>query len=128
MSAEDIEAIRRLTASYNRAYDEMRGEDWANHFTEDGFFERSNAGRSYQGRGEIAELCSSFDYPVRGRHVTSDHIITVTGDTAHQSCYLMFLNRDTGFNVDLFAVYEDDLVKVDGNWLFSKRLCNVDVD
>jgi ketosteroid isomerase-like protein len=126
MSTEDIEAIRQLTASYNRAYDEQRAADWANHFTEDGFFERSNAGRSYRGREEIAGLCSSFDYPVHGRHVTSEHIINVNGDTATQTCYLQFLNRDKGFTVDLFAVYEDELVKVDGKWLFSSRLCNVD--
>jgi ketosteroid isomerase-like protein len=126
MSVEDVEAIRHLTASYNRAFDEDRAEDWANHFTEDGFFERSNAGRSYQGRAEIATLCSSFDYPVHGRHVTSDHMITVDGDTAKQTCYLMFLDRDAGFVVNLFAVYYDDLVKVDGKWLFKRRLCNVD--
>jgi uncharacterized protein (TIGR02246 family) len=126
MSIEDIEAIRQLTASYNRAFDEDRGEDWANHFTEDGFFERSNAGQSYRGRKEIAQLCSSFDYPIHGRHVTTDHMITVDGDTAKQTCYLMFLDRGAGFAVNLFAVYVDELVKVDGKWLFKSRLCNVD--
>lgn len=124
MSLEDVEAIRQLTASYNRAFDEARSEDWANHFTEDGFFERSNAGRSYRGREEIAELSRS--YPVRGWHVTVEHIITVDGDTAQQSCYLMFLDRDAGFTVNLFGVYSDDLVKIDGKWLFKRRLLKVD--
>lgn len=124
VSLEDIEAIRRLTASYNRAFDESRHEDWANHFTEDGYFERSNAGQSYTGRAAIAELGRS--YPVRGWHVTSEHIIDVDGDTAHQSCYLMFLDRDQGFAVNLFGVYSDDLVKVNGEWLFKRRLLKVD--
>jgi uncharacterized protein (TIGR02246 family) len=126
MTIEDVEAIRQLTASYNRAFDEDRAEDWANHFTEDGVFERTNAGRSYRGRAEIAELCASFDYPVHGRHVTTDHIITVDGDTARQTCYLMFLDRDAGFTVNLFAVYVDELAKVNGKWLFTSRLCQVD--
>jgi ketosteroid isomerase-like protein len=124
MSLEDVEAIRQLTASYNRAFDERRPEDWANHFTEDGFFERSNAGQSYRGRAAIAGL--SRNYPVRGWHVTTEHIISVDGDTAHQSCYLMFLDRDQGFAVNLFGVYSDDLVKLDGKWLFKQRLLKVD--
>ena len=126
MSIEDIEEIRQLTASYNRAFDEDRAEDWANHFIEDGFFERSNAGRSYRGRAQIQELCASFDYPVHGRHVTTDHMITVDGETAVQTCYLMFLNRDQAHVVNLFAVYYDELVKVEGKWFFKSRLCQVD--
>jgi hypothetical protein len=123
---EDVEAIRQLTASYNRAFDEDRGEDWANHFTEDGFFHRSNASRSYAGRREIAEMVGASRYPVRGRHVTTDHIISVDGDTATQTCYLMFLDRGAGFKVNLFGVYSDDLVRVGDRWLFKRRLLHVD--
>jgi uncharacterized protein (TIGR02246 family) len=123
-SSEDIEEIRRLTAEYNRAFDESRAEDWANCFTPDGFFERSNAGRSYQGREEIAELCRS--YPVAGRHITGEHIIQVDGDTATQTCYLLYLDRNKNFAVDMFGVYNDELVRRDGKWLFKTRLLKVD--
>lgn len=121
---EDIEAIKQLTARYNRAFDEGRAEDWAGCFTPDGFFERSNAGRAYQGRDEIAGLCRS--YPTSGRHVTSEHLITVEGDRATQTCYLQYLDRDNGFAIAMFGVYEDKLERQNGEWLFKERRLQVD--
>lgn len=123
---EDVEAIHQLCARYNLAFDERRAEDWAACFTEDGFFERSNAGRSYQGREELVGLAR--DYPVDGRHITAEHVTEVDGERATHRCYLVYFDRKRGFAVDLFGVYEDRLVKVDGEWLFSERRLAVDAD
>lgn len=122
---DDVEAIRQLTAEYNRAFDERDADRWVALFTKDGFFERSNAGRAYSGWEELRELIETF--PVRGWHVTTDFIIAVDGDSAHSSCYLMYLDRDANFAVSIFGVYEDDVVRQDGQWRFRSRRLKVDV-
>lgn len=121
---DDYEAIRQLVARYNVAFDELDVEAWANCFTEDGFFERSNAGRSYSGRAELKELISGF--PVKGRHVTTDFQIHVNGDEATMSCYLTYLDRANHHSVAMFGVYADELRRVDGEWKFSSRRLAVD--
>jgi len=72
---DDIEAIKQLTARYNRAFDTKDFEAFLATWTEDGFFERSNAQRSYRGIEQLREMLATFD--VRGRHVTSDYIVEV---------------------------------------------------
>ena len=122
---DDYEAIRQLVARYNVAFDELDAEGWVDCFTEDGFFERSNAGRSYQGSDELRELISGF--PVKGRHVTTDFQITVAGDRATMSCYLTYLDRANHHALAMFGVYDDELRKVEGSWKFSARRLKVDL-
>src|ERR1035437_9146379 len=103
----DYQAIIELTAKYNRAFDNLQTEDLLATWTEDGFFERSNAGRSYQGHAELDELLHSF--PVRGRHMTSDFIIEISGDTARQSCYLAYYDINQDYKMVMFGTYADEL-------------------
>ena len=121
---EDIEAIKQLSARYNRAFDYLDVPGYLAVWTEDGFFERSNAGRSYSGHAELAELLRTFG--VNGRHVVTDFIIEVTGDTATQSAYLTYLDADAGYAIVMFGVYADELVRVDGEWKFASRRLKVD--
>jgi hypothetical protein len=120
---DDIEAIKQLTARYNRAFDSTDVGGYLATWTEDGFFERSNAGRSYQGHEELRELVSTF--PVDGRHVTSDFIITVDGDRAESSSHLMYLDREQGFSVVMFGIYADEVVRTDEGWKFRSRRLQV---
>jgi len=124
---DDIEAIKQLTARYNRAFDTKDFEAFLATWTEDGFFERSNAGRSYQGTDQLRELLATFD--VRGRHVTSDYIVDVDvdGDRAHQACYLTYLDVADNFSVAIFGDYSDDLVRTPTGWRFSARRLQVDL-
>lgn len=121
---DDYEAIRQLVARYNVAFDDLDVQGWVDCFTDDGFFERSNAGRSYSGSRELAELISEF--PVQGRHVTTDFQIRVIGDEATMSCYLTYLDRANHHALAMFGVYADELRRVDGNWKFSSRRLKVD--
>jgi hypothetical protein len=121
---DDYEAIRQLVARYNVAFDELDVEGWANCFVEDGFFERSNAGRSYSGSAELKQLIREF--PVKGRHVTTDFQINVDGDEATMSCQLTYLDRANHHAIAMFGVYADELRRVNGEWKFSKRLLAVD--
>jgi hypothetical protein len=116
---DDFEAIRQLTARYGRASDNNDVEAWLRCFTEDGVFRRADTGRSWRGRDELADMFCS--YPIVGRHVATDFLIDVTGDLAHQSCYLLFLDKERRFRLHMFGVYDDKLVRRDGLWRFTER-------
>lgn len=122
---DDIEAIKQLTARYNLAFDDINVDGWLATWTDDGFFERSNAGRSYQGHAQLAQLIAEF--PVKGRHVTTNFIIDVDGDTASMSCYLTYLDPAQNFAVVMFGVYDDEVVRTSSGWKFSSRRLQVDV-
>ena len=60
----------------------------------------------------------------RTRHQIINHVIEVNGDTAKTIAYWFALTNNTPQkNVQLlyFGHYEDELVKVNGRWLFKKR-------
>lgn len=122
---DDFEAIKQLTALYNRAFDDLDVPGYLATWTEDGFFERSNAGRSYQGHAQLTQLINSF--PVKGRHVTSDFVISVDDDRAEQSCYLSYLDVAQAHKLVMFGVYTDELVRTADGWKFSSRRLKVDV-
>ena len=121
---DDIESIRQLTARYNRASDELDVAGWLACFTPDATFTRSNAERGCAGLDELRALL--LETEVAARHITTDFEIEVDGDTARQTCYLMFLDRRRQFAVSMFGTYHDTLVKVDGRWLFKSRFIQVD--
>lgn len=120
---DDYESIRQLTARYNRASDEADIDGWLSCFVPDGSFERKN-GQRFTGHEELCALLQNF--PVKGRHVTTDFTIEVAGDRARQACYLLFLDRERNFEVNMFGIYDDNLIKVNGTWLFVSRVLDVD--
>lgn len=122
---DDIEAIKQLTHRYNLAFDYGDVEAYLACWTEDGFFERSNAGRAYQGHEQLDELIRTF--PVDGRHISTNFIVDVDGDAATASSYLLYLDKATDFAVSMFGVYADKLVKTSAGWKFSERRLKVDV-
>lgn len=122
---DDIELIKRLSSRYNLAFDYVDIDAYIECWAEDGFFERSNAGRSYRGHDQLRELLSTFD--VDGRHITTNFIIDVDGDAAKQSAYLLYLDKADNFSVSMFGVYSDELVKTADGWKYSSRRLRVDV-
>lgn len=123
---DDYEAIKQLVSRYNVAFDDFDVEGWVDCFTDDAVFNRSNAGRAYRGHDELRELITEYSQSMKGRHITTNFDITLNGETATMSCYLQLLDRDHGHSVAMFAVYDDELRKIDGRWKFSQRLLEVD--
>jgi len=120
----DVEEIRQLSARYNHAGDGDDLAGWLACFSADGLFRRSDGTRVWRGEEQLSQLFSS--YPVSGRHLTSDHVIDVDGDSATQTCYLVFLDRARGFAIHMIGVYHDHLVRDEGAWRFSERMLEVD--
>ena len=121
---DDYEAIRQLAARYGRAGDSGDLAGWLDCFAPGGSFERPDTGRAFRGHEELAAMFGG--YGVTGRHLTTDAVIDVAGDTATQSCYLLFLDASRDFAPHLVGVYHDELVRQDGRWRFSRRRLLVD--
>lgn len=112
----DQEHIRELIASYALLLDAGDTDACAQLFTEDGEFVVYGATRT--GRGEIGAM---FELAPRGMHMTGVSRIDVTGDNATGRAQVLFVNAAT-YGMRL-ALYDDELVRVDGQWRFRRRRC-----
>ncbi len=76
------------------------------------------------GGGAVKDIPENATSRPRVRHQIINHVIDVTGNTAKSVAYWFALTNDTPqHDVQLlyFGHYEDDLVKLNGHWLFRKR-------
>ncbi|MTD53176.1 nuclear transport factor 2 family protein [Amycolatopsis pithecellobii] len=120
----DKEAIVEHTVAYNHAWDDGRGEDWVATFTADGEFAMPEQPEVV---GESALREMTRDQLSRGFvHITTDHHITVDGDTAQQTCTLILSKRspgkEAGSSVWVTAGrYSDTLRRTPEGWRFARR-------
>ena len=132
--AEDRAAIVDLQGRYLFAMDFRDAETYASTFAEDGVI--NWAGGEVKGRKAIYEFMSSGTYnptknakkgkwPAASRHFITNQVIKVEGDTAKALTYWFQATNNTADRrtmvLGLFGHYEDELVKIDGQWLFKKR-------
>ena len=116
----DLEEIRQLVAKYNFAFDSRDEAAYIACWTEDGFVERRNSKPSCRGHGQLAALAR--DFPVNGRHITTDLIIDVNGDEAEMKNYMLYLDMGPPCDVSMFGVYFDKLVRTSEGWKFRERI------
>ncbi len=119
--AEDRLDIIQLTATFDNALDSENIEKYLSTFHKDG--ELSGFWGSTQGvdnlRIQFPQLLDSF---ARGRrHLLTNHEIEGDGNTATMYCYLTVFNRDSNTMAGS-GTFNDELIKVDGKWLFKKRV------
>ncbi|MDO9486947.1 MAG: nuclear transport factor 2 family protein, partial [Sphingomonadaceae bacterium] len=62
------------------------------------------------------------DFPVDGRHLTTDLIIDVDGDEAVMKNYMLYLDMGPPCEVSMFGVYFDKLVRTPSGWKFKERI------
>lgn len=117
-SVQDSHEIINLTVEANVAADNCEYDRWANTFTDDGVFDSSFNG-VFRGRKELSDFMREFSGKLKGRHFTSNHVITTDGDKARQECYLIFT---AGNRVMAVGHYQDELVRVGGKWKFAHRI------
>jgi hypothetical protein len=116
----DIEEIRQLTAKYNLAFDSRDAEAYIQCWVEDGFVERRNSKPSCRGHAELAALAR--DFPVNGRHMTTDLIIEPHGDHAVMRSYMLYLDMGPPCEINMFGIYFDKLIRTAGGWRFTERI------
>ena len=129
---DDRAMIEDLQARYLFAFDWGDAEGYANTFAEDGVlnfgwgeFKGREAIKGFvnqdNGRGE--QRAPEGERPLVGRHIISNIVVKIDGDRATGRAYWTHMTTNsTGYGtVDFFGHYEDDMVKVNGEWLFSRR-------
>jgi hypothetical protein len=132
--AEDRAEIEDLQARYMFALDFHDPDTYASTFTEDGVLDY---GPVVKGRDAIKKVIADMGKrvaaqapeaagqpPLVGRHNISNIVIKVEGDKAEGRAYWFhYSNRGPkgAGTLDSFGHYEDEMVKVNGQWYFSKR-------
>jgi hypothetical protein len=134
--AEDRAMIEDLQARYLFALDFRDPEAYAATFAEDGVLDYG-AGKIV-GREAIAAMVANMREgaeraraedtsglrPAAGRHNISNIVLEIDGDRALGTAYWFHMgnaNPERSAQLNSFGHYEDELVKVDGQWLFSLR-------
>lgn len=132
--AQDRAEIEDLMARYLFAMDYGDIESYLATFTDDG--ELDFASGTARGKAAIGESVTRFKEaigrlyttedgrPATLRHVLLQAVIRVEGDRGWtRSLWMEMANDGPGdtFKMGTFGIYEDEVRKVDGRWLFSKR-------
>ena len=132
---DDRALIEDLQARYMFAFDYGDPEGYAGTFTPDGVLDYG-AGE-IKGREAIAAFIAAGrkrteaarantppgKRPTVGRHIINNMVIKVEGNKAHGVAYWTHMTSgpDGRGTVDFFGHYEDEMVKVNGEWLFARR-------
>jgi len=87
-----------------------------------------DVGVEYRGREQLRRLALGVATHLPGaRHLASEPLISLSGATARSVSQLTaFLSRPERIYIVLQGLYEDDLVKVDGEWFFAHRRARVE--
>lgn len=130
--AEDRARIEDLQARYLFAMDFRDPVAYAATFAEDGVLDFG--GGQVKGRQAIHDMVARMrdmaatqkpgEGPPKGRHSITSMVINVDGNKATAAAYWFLMvndNPERRAQLDSYGHYEDELVKVDGQWLFSLR-------
>ena len=131
--AEDRSAIEDLQARYLFAMDFHDPDHYVTMFTEDGILDVGSG--EIKGRKAIRDVVAKMPnpgagpvpeglWPAVGRHNISNIVIKINGTRATGRAYWFHYSNNNPERrgvFDGFGHYEDNLVKVNGQWLFSRR-------
>ncbi len=112
----DREAIGDLIADYALALDTDDIEGCVGLFTDDS--EYLVFGKTLVGPDRVRKM---FTRAPRGMHLTGVSRVRIDGDSATATTQVLFV--DAASHSMRPALYDDDLVKVDGHWRFRRRRC-----
>lgn len=125
---EDIEAVKQLKARYCEICDDDHNPDRITSvFAEDGIWESKEFGTG-RGHAEIRKLFRGFQELIEfSQHNVMNPIIEVKGNRATGEWYFMGPFRfRAGHQAKWLALqYQDDYVKLDGQWKYQHLRINL---
>ena len=114
----DIAAIRRLLAMCCQTLDDGRFDEWADLYTEDCRF--AVMGTRARGRAEMRAIIEPFQTEdLRGRHMISESVIDLDGETASAATDFAFVAKDN--TILQTGRYHDVLRRGPGGWQVAGR-------
>ena len=132
LSAEDHLAIQNLYALYNLASDAADEVAYANCFTDDGLMLSEEVGIEVRGRIALLAHKERDKKNRKGRyrrHWNGNlYLELMENGEVWGRCYLIAYNGNPGElpSIADCGIYEDKLVKINGNWKFSSRILKMD--
>lgn len=123
--AEDRLAIRELLEAYADAVTRCDAADWGATWAEDSIWEMPDYPEfpTQHGRAAIVGLWVEAMKGYPGIMFEAwPGAIAVDGETAKVRCYTSEVYDQNGVTMRDRGVYDDVCVKVDGQWLFKKRI------
>ncbi len=127
LTTSDKFEIHELVARYNKAIDTGDSSGWADTFTEDGVFD--GIAGVFTGRAELAGFVSAYTSDPQfadwaaSQHWTTNLVIDGDRDQAQLFAHVKMVKPEPdGGRIILVGWYEDTVAKVDGRWLFTKRV------
>jgi hypothetical protein len=124
---EDWHAIHTLLMTYAERIDSGRFADAAGMF-EHATYRIDRSGATYEGASQIEEFFAGTrihaDGTPRTRHIISNVIIEIDGDSASSRCYVTVLQQTPELPLQPIAAgrYLDTFGRMGGTWRFSDRL------
>jgi uncharacterized protein (TIGR02246 family) len=113
-------AIQELCSRYCHTIDAQDSEGWARCFTPDGVFEFD--GHVVRGHDALREYAETHTRVMRARHMTLNHLYDVRGDQATGwATTVVSIATPSGYKIMGQGPYEDELVKVNGEWKIRRR-------
>jgi uncharacterized protein (TIGR02246 family) len=117
---DDIVEIQQLAARYNQAVDSGDAESFAATFTPDGVSVTPQS--TTTGHAALAELVHALARTVSGlRHWVNNHVVTVDGDQATATVYVMALLTGDDTKIAVTGRYTDQLQRTPAGWRFTRR-------
>src|SRR4051794_27760751 len=123
---DDYEQIRQLTYRYAFAVDLKHVDHHAQLWTDDAVLDFEPGGLNrLEGLDQITAYFEYVKTALKSScHLTSNHIITVDGDTAGGTCYWRGVSRSAS-DQELLTTgyYTDRYVRTPTGWKFRERIC-----
>lgn len=113
--------IHELCARYTLTLDRHDIEGWVDCFTEEGVFRLGD--RALRGRDKIAAY-GRVHQELGSRHLNTSLLFEINSNgerATGQSTTVLTVATRQGYKLAFMGRYDDEVVKVDGRWLFSRR-------
>jgi uncharacterized protein (TIGR02246 family) len=116
-----VEEIRRLIATYAIAYDDKDWDTFAELWADDAAFAVED--QAWQGKEALLDFlttCLPDDY--NGKHMNSPALIEIAADGQSATARTDVVWITQSFENQIVARYNDELARVEGRWLFKRRV------
>ena len=124
LTPQDLVEIQQLYSKYNWALDTGDSKGYADTFTPDGIFNKTNVGRE-----ALIKFADGFHASLGAhvKHWNTNLMITPTPEGAAGQVYLVLVDfGNKPATIATSATYTDELVKTPQGWRFKKRMTKGD--